>query len=385
MGTTEKKPTVCVAMIVKNEGHVIERALAAARPHFDAWAIVDTGSTDDTAGAIARATAGWNGTLGRVSWTGFGDARTESLRLAAETGCDYAFVLDADEIFTVPDGFAWPADGKDLYNVQMDLNGVQWAQSRMFRLARGWRYEGVLHEGPHALDKKACGCPYPVTAALLPGIRLPTPRDGARSKNPNKYRDDALALEAEVAKDPTNARYVFYVGQSWRDAREWEKSIAWYERRVAMGGGQNPAEVPIAMFEIARALHQLKRPEKDVRTAYLQAYAADPRRAEPLCHLAMFCREQKDFALAWHFATMAADKQIPQGLFVDSKIYRWLAKDELAIALANLGRIDIAVQICTELLSVPGLPEAEHKRISSNIAAFQSYQKRPPEIPARAA
>ncbi len=372
------RPTICLTMIVKNEGHVIERALAAARPHFDTWAIIDTGSTDDTAEAIARATEGWEGKLGRVEWTGFGDARTASLRLAAETGSDYAFVHDADEIIVSEEGFVWPSDRKDVYNLMMDLNGTRWPQSRLFRLARGWRYEGVLHEGPTAPTTKECGCPIPVTSGVLNGLRLVTPRDGARSQNPNKYRDDAIALEAAIEKEPGNTRYAFYLAQSWRDAKEFEKCIEWYERRIAMGEGVNAPEIPISMVEIAKAMHRLKRPEKDVRSAYLRAYSADPRRAEPLFHLATLCREHKDFPMAWHFASLAAEKEIPQALFVDSRVYRWLAKDELAIAMANLGRLDVAVKISQAILAMPDLPESERVRIGKNLDVFLSPPKEPP-------
>jgi len=359
------RPTVCVTLIVKNEGHVIERALASARKHFDAWAIVDTGSTDDTLEAICRATEGWDGQLGQVEWTGFGDARTESLRLAKETGCDYAFVLDADEFIEVPDDFVFPTDGKDLYNITMRLNGVEWPQSRMFRLECGWRYEGVLHEFPVGERVKSAG--------HIPELGIGTKRDGARSKNPNKYRDDAVALEAAIAEDPGNSRYVFYCGQSWRDAKDFEKAIAWYERRVEMGGARNTAEVVVALNEIAKAMHRLQKPVEAVRNAYLRAYAADPTRAEPLHGLAMLCREHKDFALAWHFATLAAQKPQPTGLFVDSRVYSWLAKDELAIALASLGRVEVAVKIVSDILKYPGLPETERARILGNLSVFTTH------------
>lgn len=349
-------------MIVKNEGHVIGRALASARKHFDAWAIVDTGSTDDTCERIAQATAGWAGTLGSVTWTGFGDARTESLRLARESGCDYAFVLDADEFLEVEDGFAWPSDALDLYNVQMAINGVTWPQSRMFRLECGWRYEGVLHETPASSSAKS--------GRVLTDLRIGTKRDGARSQNPNKYRDDALKLEEEVAKDPSNARYVFYCGQSWRDARDYEKAAEWYERRVAMAKGRHTGEVVVALNEVAKAMHRLKRPVETVRAAYLRAFAADPSRAEPLHGLAMLCREHKDWPLAWHFAALAVAKPQPTGMFVDSRVYAWLAKDELAIAMANLGRLDVATKLADEILDLPNLPANERGRIEANRAVF---------------
>lgn len=360
--------TVCLTMIVKNEAHCIARGLASIKPHIDAFAIVDTGSTDNTKGEILGALEGLPGQLVSRDWNGFGDARSASLRLAQDSGCDYAFVLDADEIFTPRDGFAWPTDGKDFYAIEYAMNGVVWPQGRLFRLACGWRYEGVIHEYPF--------CEGARTRGLIENMTLTSPRDGARSKNPNKYRDDAHALEALVEKEPHSARYVFYCAQSWRDAKEWEKAIVWYERRVTMGEGLNGAEITISLLEIAKAMHRSRSEDasrhtvEQVRAAYLRAYALDPSRAEPLCHLAMFCREVKDYALAWHFASLATTKEEPKGLFVDTKIYQYLAKDELAIALAHLGRVDASIGIIDNILETVPLPDRERARIEKNRVAF---------------
>ena len=43
-------------------------------------------------------------------------------------------------------------------------------------------------------------------------------------------------LEAALALDPGNRRYVFYLAQSYRDAGEREVALVQYDRRAAMGG-----------------------------------------------------------------------------------------------------------------------------------------------------
>ena len=40
--------TICLNMIVKNEGHIITRLLKSVLPIIDTYVICDTGSTDDT-------------------------------------------------------------------------------------------------------------------------------------------------------------------------------------------------------------------------------------------------------------------------------------------------------------------------------------------------
>ena len=44
---------LCLAMIVKNEAHVIQRCLRSVKPYLKHWVVVDTGSTDGTQEAVA--------------------------------------------------------------------------------------------------------------------------------------------------------------------------------------------------------------------------------------------------------------------------------------------------------------------------------------------
>ena len=45
-------PTICLCMLVKNEQHIIRRAIESALPFIDSWIIADTGSTDETKAVI---------------------------------------------------------------------------------------------------------------------------------------------------------------------------------------------------------------------------------------------------------------------------------------------------------------------------------------------
>ena len=103
-------PKICLSMIVKNEERVIRRCLESVLPYIDAWAIVDTGSTDRTMEIIREVMADVDGVLLEREWVdNFGVSRTQALEAARSSGCDYALVQDADDVFSA-DGTAGRAD-----------------------------------------------------------------------------------------------------------------------------------------------------------------------------------------------------------------------------------------------------------------------------------
>lgn len=95
--TTEKRGTLSLCMIVKNEEKNLVKCLKSVRDFVDELIVVDTGSTDKTKD-IARV---FGAKVFDFPWTGdFAAARNESLKQA--TG-DWIFILDADEALSSRD------------------------------------------------------------------------------------------------------------------------------------------------------------------------------------------------------------------------------------------------------------------------------------------
>jgi glycosyltransferase involved in cell wall biosynthesis len=93
------RPTICLSMIVRNEAHVVEEALASVAPHLDYWIVVDTGSTDGTQDVIRQffSARSLPGELHERTWHDFGANRTEALALC-DGNAEYAWVIDADDV-----------------------------------------------------------------------------------------------------------------------------------------------------------------------------------------------------------------------------------------------------------------------------------------------
>jgi glycosyltransferase involved in cell wall biosynthesis len=221
---------ICLNMIVKNESEVIEATLTNLCEHlnFSYWVISDTGSTDNTKEIIKDffEKKGIPGELVEHEWKDFAYNRTKALECAYQKS-DYLFIFDADD--RIHGKLVLPKLTSDRYMLQI---GKEFSYERALLITnrKPWFYVGVLHE---YLD-----CKEPRTVASLKGdYWIESGRTGYRSKNPNKYADDAIILKKAFEEDASlKTRYAFYCAQSYIDAENDDEAIEWYKKCVSMNG-----------------------------------------------------------------------------------------------------------------------------------------------------
>jgi tetratricopeptide (TPR) repeat protein len=280
-------------------------------------------------------------------------------------GADYLLFIDADDEMVVSDGFKLPELTEEAYHVEHCLIDMWFCRLDIVSSKLPWQYVGVLHE---YID-----CGKPVKQTLLEGLYIRERREGARSQDPKKYEKDALVFEEALKEEPDNARYWFYLGQSWKDAGDPLKSIAAYQQRVRRGGWAE--EVYVAQLRIAQQLHVLASAnglsqiaDESVIKAYLDAHETRPTRPEALAGLATFMREKGKHNLACMFAMQVMTMpQTTDILFVDQGARDWKAKDCFAVSAALLGQHDKAYQINEALLNSGKLPQSEVARVTANL------------------
>jgi hypothetical protein len=353
------KPRICLNMIVKDEAHVIRRCLEKVRPFIDSWVIVDTGSTDDTREIIRQELAGIPGSLHQRPWKDFGTNRTEALQLARQSGAEYAFVIDADEEFQTRDGFSWPPLDADSYQLLQATGDNRFYRTQLMRLAMPWRYVGVLHE---VATCQAARPPQRIEGASTYGHF-----DSARNKNAvEKYKADARVLEKALEHEPKNARYMYYLAQSYRDSHQNMQAEHCYKRRAEMGGWEE--EVWSSLYQIGLMRERLERPWTQILEAHLAAFNNRPTRAEPLVSLARYFRIKQIYGSALVFAKAALGMPKPNDiLFLDSSSYEWRPLDEYAIASYWVGNCEDCLRACDTLLEAGGpLPAAQRERVEKN-------------------
>ncbi len=362
---TDAPARLCLTMIVRNEAAIIERCLAAAAPWIDAWAIHDTGSTDDTERIITSffERAGIPGRLTHGRFEDFAQARNDSLEAARATAAaydaDYLLLCDADMDLVVEDPAFRDGLTAAACLVEQRATGLAYANLRIVRADLPARYVGVTHEHLDIGEAER---------TTLGGVWFRDHAEGASREV--KFERDLALLERGLAEEPANARYRFYLAQTLRDLGRHRDAVAAYERRVALGGWEE--EVWYSLLQVALLRERLGDDDEAVLTAYLAAFERRPGRAETLVELARHLRERERHHLAHVFATRAVQLAPTDDiLFVSPDCYGWRARDELAVANYWVGRYDESAALARGLLADPALPDEHRSRIEQNLAFAQ--------------
>ena len=324
-----------LSMIVKNEAHVIERALHSIKPYLDYYVIVDTGSTDNTMEIIQRVMADVPGQVVSRPWVNFAHNRNEALDLL-RPHATHAFFLDADDQVelsclkadaSLSPPYWWKARGLALADraamVPIRYGALQYHRMAIVATASVYRWSGVVHEVIH--DPTGT---EPIEHPTIQGMAIKVVGGGARSKDPLKYQKDALALQEYLQQVPNDTRTVFYIAQSYRDAGDTAKAIEWYEKRVALNGWKE--EVFWSLYQLA-VLH-------NTDDAFARAARYASWRLEPIYHRARLARERGDYAMAFAMAVYGQafltdyTKLPPDTLFLDQDIYKYGMLFERSVA-----------------------------------------------------
>lgn len=279
--------TICLTMIVKDEGHLIRDTLKHLLTYirFDTWCICDTGSTDNTIEEIEDffAKEGIPGSIHRHEWKDFGHNRTLAFEMAYMKS-DYAFVWDADD--EIVGDFKLPTPlTADFYKFTFGARGcTQYRRGQLFNNRKKWKYIGVIHECAASID--GCGTPGEVYG----DYHFVSGRRGARSKDPNKYLKDALILdkafhETFESKDPLFKRYAYYCAQSYLCAGKREEALVFYKKVLTFDTWCQ--EQYISCMEIFDIYEHFNTPKEGLY--YLvEAFRYDSQRAECVVRLVKY-------------------------------------------------------------------------------------------------
>ncbi len=351
--TSEGKSTICLNMIVKNESAVIERCINSVKDIIDYWVIVDTGSTDGTQNLIKETLKDIPGELHEKPWVNFEHNRNEALRFA-ENKADYLLLIDADEKVVFSPDFTRPKLDLDYYFIQFEDKRLRFSKVFFINMHRDWQWIGTLHEKLSSETAK--------TSDTIPTMLcVRDTESSARSQDPLKYQKDAQILEDSLKKDPNNSRNVFYLAQSYLNAKE---SLKYYEQRAAMEGWDQ--ETFWSLFMVAKIQEDLKFPFETIVDSYSKTFQYNCNRAEPLLYLSQFFIKNNQIVLAHSLAKLAATIPYPKEEgYIEPFVYDYASKYIQACTAHKLQNIEEATPLLKELHLKENLPDKIQKTIQT--------------------
>jgi glycosyltransferase involved in cell wall biosynthesis len=315
-------------MIVRNESARIIRALDSVRPFITTFAILDTGSTDNTVELIRDwgIKHGINGIVGMGAFVNFSQARNQALDLGRswvkrhrfeEPLTDYLLLMDADMELVVEDWEAFSGLSGEMFQMVQRAGSISYHNARLLAINSGAKYEGVTHEYLAAAPSGVVAKAFFVDHA-----------DG--SNRADKFARDIRLLLADLERDSNNPRTWFYLANSYRDAGDHQKAIEAYRRRIEIGGWDE--ETWSARINLANELDKIGLEDSYIKEA-LGAIQERPQRAEAYYALAKHYREKGQHNIAVLFAEAGMSKLRPDDrLFIEDWVYEWGMREELSIS-----------------------------------------------------
>ena len=225
--------SLCLNMIVKNESHLIEKTLnnLCSYIKFTYWVICDTGSSDNTVSIIKKFFLEKNipGEMFHHTWKDFGYNRTLALS-AAFNKTDYLLIFDADD--SISGNLTIPNLSEDRYGLFFGTESLKYVRPILINNRKKWKFKGILHEYLEPLESVTQLIPINGDYFIISG------KDGNRSKNSDKYLNDALLLKKKIDLIESGdnedidllPRYTFYCANSFRDCNDVSGAIFYYKK-----------------------------------------------------------------------------------------------------------------------------------------------------------
>jgi hypothetical protein len=343
-------------MIVKNEEKVIERCLESVLPMIDYWVISDTGSTDKTKELIVDFFKKHKveGKLLENEWKNFEYNRNIVLE-ESKSKADYSLIIDADEILQYDIGFSKPTLEAECYMILTKFDNLTYYRKQLINNKLNWQWKGVLHEYLTVDNLE--------NIKAITGVYNIPSNDGFRSANPNKFLDDATVLEKALIDEPDNTRYQFYLAQSYKDAKLYDKAVENYQKRAKMGGWEE--EVYYSLYQVG-ICKQLQGENSIVD--YIKAYVNRPSRLEPLYRIILQLEQEGKTELAYQYGILGIYYTIPKDvLFIEYAIYTHLFLELVARVAYKLEKYEESYIMLQKIMNQKMCDKTILQRVSQNM------------------
>ena len=367
-----KNKHLCLNMIVKNESKIIKRLLTSVLNIIDCYCICDTGSSDSTIEDIKNFFKDNNipGKILLEPFRDFGYNRSYALKACEDIDVRYILLLDADMILEIGTHVnkenLYASLIADAYYIFQGCNTFFYKNIRIVRNNVGMKYWGVTHEYVDIPSGKV------INGIEKKDFFINDVGDGG-SKSDKCERDIRLLLKG-LEEEKDNCRYLFYLANSYRDAKQFNNAIETYKKRITVGGWYE--EIWYSFYCIGKCYKYMN----DMPNAifwWLEGYNFFPNRIENLFEIVNYYRNNEKYRLAYGYLLIADEerkKSSNDQLFLEKDIYEYKLDYELSIIgyYCNYKNYDL-IKTCMKVLNYPHIDFFSERNTLSN---YKFYSKK---------
>lgn len=333
-------PTLCLNMIVKNESKIITRLFDSVSSIIDSYCICDTGSTDNTIELIENYFKSKNipGKVVKEPFKNFCYNRNFALQ-ACNGMSDYVLLLDADMILEIKNFNKKLLDVASSFSILQGNDSFYYQNMRIIKNNGEFKYIGVTHE---YIDTPPNNTLLNIEKDIL---FIRDVGDGGCKQN--KFERDISLLLDGIKEDPNNARYHFYLANSYHDCGRFGEAINVYKKRIEIGGWTE--EVWYSYYRIGLCFKNLDKIETAIYY-WLIGFNVYPERLEGLYEIIQHYRFISKHKLANLFYLEAKkildlNKNRNSYLFLHEDVYSSKIYYEYTIIAAYLGINNIDYEV----------------------------------------
>lgn len=328
----DKSPTLCLNMIVKNESKIITRLFDSIVSIIDCYCICDTGSTDDTVKIITEYFQKKNipGKVVMEPFKNFCHNRNFAMRACLGMS-DYIILLDADMTLEITKFDKAILNTRDSHYILQGNDAFYYQNMRIVKNNGLYKYVGVTHEYIDTPSGNTTAC-FGKQTLFIRDIG-----DGG-AKHDKFERDIRLLLEG-IKEEPTNARYHFYLANSYCDSGHIDEAITYYKKRIELGGWVE--EVWYSYYKLGVCFKNMNKIPEAINY-WMEGYNFYPARLEGLFEMLHYYRMNSKHVLG-HLIykevkpILDAKRERSHHLFLHNNVYTHKLYYEYTIIAAYVG------------------------------------------------
>lgn len=352
--------SICLSMIVKNEGKIIERLLLSVYNFIDTYCICDTGSTDETISIIESFFKKYPKSGKIISEPFINFEYNRNFLLNSSYGMSkFLLLLDADMVFYTEDSFKEELEPNTCYQIYQGGNDFYYYNTRIIPNKKGLYYIGETHEYLYI--------PKEYRKKIIPKDKVFIKDIGDGGSKKDKFQRDISLLKKSLEKNPKQSRNTFYLANSYFDSNDYKNALQYYFKRIQLGEWQE--EIWFSYFRLGKIYKYYN----EINTAisyFLKAIEFSPYRIENIYEIIKYYREKKDYKIAFSFYQMALSmmdkKKYTNCLFFYNDIYEYKLDFEYCIIAYynNIKNID------NKMISIMNKVDFYHSFLISNLKYY---------------